>query len=120
MKKQLLAMILAAVMVFSLTACGSDPGTTTQETGTKSNSDSTETPTTTEDNWPTADIPMIIPYGAGGGADLSSRAIAEYWGQNLGVDFSIENRGGANGQTGTTHFLNQYYDKDYGFVPACP
>jgi len=108
MKKQLVALILTFVMVLSLTACGNQPSASTAP----NDSGAQTQPQSTEDNWPTADIPMIIPYGAGGGADLSSRAIAEYWGRNLGVDFTIENRGGANGQTGTTHFLNQYNDTD--------
>lgn len=53
-----------------------------------------------QDNWPTRQITMIVPFPPGGQADFAARPIAEamrkMWGQNV----VVENRGGAGGAVG--------------------
>ncbi len=54
--KKLVALLLAALMVFSLAACGSkDDG-----------------------KWPKGDISIVVPFKAGGAMDLSARLTAQY------------------------------------------
>ena len=47
--------------------------------------------------WPARDIRLVLPSGAGGGADIFGRPLAEFLGKNLGVPVVVENRPGANG-----------------------
>src|ERR1700704_3108976 len=46
-------------------------------------------------------IKFIVPFPAGGGADLLTRVLAEKWGQANGVSTMIENRPGAASVIGT-------------------
>lgn len=45
-------------------------------------------------------VRMIVPYVAGGNADIQARYIAERLGEALGKQFVVDNRGGANGMIG--------------------
>ncbi|MDB5531936.1 MAG: tripartite tricarboxylate transporter substrate binding protein [Hyphomicrobiales bacterium] len=47
--------------------------------------------------WPTRPIKLVIPFVAGGAADLIARAYADRAGAALGQSIIIENRGGAGG-----------------------
>lgn len=49
---------------------------------------------------PTRPIKLIVPFPAGGGADVSARQVTEKLGQRLGQPVVIENRGGAGGTIG--------------------
>jgi tripartite-type tricarboxylate transporter receptor subunit TctC len=53
------------------------------------------------ENWPTRPVRIIVPYAAGGGTDVTTRAIAEALGVRFGQSFVVENRPGANGVVGT-------------------
>lgn len=57
------------------------------------------------DKWPSKSIKLIVPFNTGGGLDASARLLAKYWEKELGVKIAVENRGGANGQIGTTYFM---------------
>jgi len=50
-------------------------------------------------NYPDRPVRIILPFGAGGVADVSSRIIAEKLGERLGQRFVIENMPGAGGIT---------------------
>src|SRR5436190_656398 len=52
------------------------------------------------DTYPTKPVRMIVPYVAGGNADIQARYIAERLGEALGKQFVVDNRGGANGMIG--------------------
>ncbi len=43
---------------------------------------------------------MIVPFPAGGSADLASRIVAQHMGESLGQPVVVENRAGANGAIG--------------------
>ncbi len=56
--------------------------------------------------YPTRPITMIVPYGPGGGSDLSARLIAAYASKKLGQPVNVANVIGASGITGTMQSLN--------------
>ena len=52
------------------------------------------------DTYPVKPVRMIVPYVAGGNADIQARYIAERLSEALGKQFIVDNRGGANGMIG--------------------
>ena len=52
-------------------------------------------------DYPTNPIRVIVPYPAGGAADVVARICAKYMGDQLGQQVFIDNRGGAGGTLGT-------------------
>jgi tripartite-type tricarboxylate transporter receptor subunit TctC len=58
------------------------------------------TPVLGADTWPSKPVRMIVPYVAGGNADIQARYIAERLTDALGKQFVVDNRGGANGMIG--------------------
>lgn len=52
-------------------------------------------------NWPDKPIRIIVPYGAGQGADLLARMLAQELGKSLQQAIVVENRAGAGGNIGT-------------------
>ena len=50
--------------------------------------------------WPARQIEMIIPYAAGGGVDIISRAVAAAMSEHLGQAIVVVNRDGAGGTLG--------------------
>lgn len=94
--KKFFAMILAAVMILSLTACGQkeEPAPEKEETP----STETEQPEVpAETSWPERPIEIIIPYGAGGDTDFNARAYIEGLSKELGVNVVGTNVTGSGG-----------------------
>jgi len=52
------------------------------------------------DTYPVKPVRMIVPYVAGGNADIQARYISERLTDALGKQFVVDNRGGANGMIG--------------------
>jgi tripartite-type tricarboxylate transporter receptor subunit TctC len=52
-------------------------------------------------DYPTNPIRVIVPYPAGGAADVVARICAKYMGDQLGQQGFVDNRGGAGGTLGT-------------------
>jgi tripartite-type tricarboxylate transporter receptor subunit TctC len=52
-------------------------------------------------NWPSKPITWVVPFGAGGGADVVSRIIAQALGEELKANFVVENKPGASSTIGT-------------------
>ena len=57
-------------------------------------------------SYPTKTIQMIVPYGAGGGADISIRLLTKYLEQELGQKFIVQNVSGGSGTIGFTQLAN--------------
>jgi tripartite-type tricarboxylate transporter receptor subunit TctC len=53
------------------------------------------------DEYPSRPIRLIVPYAAGGAADLVARIIGKHVGESMGQTIVIENRGGAGAIIGT-------------------
>lgn len=51
--------------------------------------------------WPSKPIRMVVPYAAGGNADITARLIARKMSESMGVPILVDNKGGANGMIGT-------------------
>jgi tripartite-type tricarboxylate transporter receptor subunit TctC len=52
-------------------------------------------------DYPTRPIRLIVPFGAGGGADVIARIVGQKLGENLGQTIVVENRPGAGGNVGS-------------------
>src|SRR4030081_1938118 len=52
-------------------------------------------------DYPTHPVKIIVPFGAGGPADVTARQIGSILQENFGQPFVIENRTGAGGGIGT-------------------
>src|SRR3954447_24133505 len=51
--------------------------------------------------WPQRSISLVVPFLAGGSADLVARIFAQHFQAKYGVSVIIENKGGAGGSIGT-------------------
>jgi len=51
--------------------------------------------------WPSRPVRLILPFAAGGAADVVIRIVAGAVGENLGQNFVVENRTGGSGNIGT-------------------
>ena len=51
-------------------------------------------------DYPTRPVTMIIPFAAGGPADITGRIVADIFSRHLGQRFVVENVGGAGGTIG--------------------
>ncbi|MDT4762991.1 tripartite tricarboxylate transporter substrate binding protein [Sphaerochaeta sp. PS] len=61
-------------------------------------------------SYPNKTIQMIVPYGAGGGADISVRLLTKYLEQELGQKFIVQNVSGGSGTIGFTQLANAKAD----------
>jgi tripartite-type tricarboxylate transporter receptor subunit TctC len=57
--------------------------------------------TQAQSNYPNRSIKVIVPYVAGGAADITARVICQKLSENLGQTIVVENVPGANGMIGT-------------------
>ena len=54
-----------------------------------------------QETWPQKPISLVVPFGAGGSADLVARMFAQHFQAKYGVSVVIENKGGAGGSIGS-------------------
>jgi tripartite-type tricarboxylate transporter receptor subunit TctC len=52
-------------------------------------------------SWPSRPMTMVVPFSAGGGADIMGRIVAARLSEILGQQVIVENAGGAGGMTGS-------------------
>lgn len=97
MKSRITAVGIAAVSIAALAGCSSAAG---QEADG-------------EAGYQPKDVRMIVPFAAGGGSDVSGRAIASALEEATGATITVENREGGSGAVGYSHFLAQEGNADY-------
>jgi tripartite-type tricarboxylate transporter receptor subunit TctC len=60
-------------------------------------------PALCEEGWPERPVTIVVPFQAGGSADLLARIVAQQLQAELGTPFVVENRSGAGGSVGTNY-----------------
>jgi tripartite-type tricarboxylate transporter receptor subunit TctC len=58
-------------------------------------------PAGAQDTWPQRQVTIVVPFMAGGSADLLARILQQHMQAKFGVPFVVENRPGAGGTIGT-------------------
>src|SRR3954465_11487790 len=61
-------------------------------------------------DWPANQVTIVVPFGAGGSADLLARLLATHMQAKYGTAFVVENRAGAGGSTGTGYVARRAPD----------
>ena len=57
----------------------------------------------TADTYPARPVVIVVPFPAGGSADLNARTVAERLSASLGQPFIVENKAGGSGNVGTAY-----------------
>ena len=57
-------------------------------------------------DWPTKNVTVVVPLGAGSASDIMARVVTEQMGRQLGKTFVVENRPGAGGTIGANMVAN--------------
>lgn len=116
MKRKSLALLLAAVLALGVTGCGSEkaeaPAASVEqtpaeeaETGEEAAA-GTETAASGDGFYAGKTVEMIVPWGAGGGADTACRLICSYMEKELGCTIVINNVTGGGGSIGLTQLTD--------------
>src|SRR3954465_7859108 len=58
-------------------------------------------PAVAQDSWPQKQVTIVVPFAAGGSADLLARILQQHMQAKLGVPVVVENKSGAGGSIGT-------------------
>jgi tripartite-type tricarboxylate transporter receptor subunit TctC len=58
-----------------------------------------------QEAWPQRAVTLVVPFGAGGSADLTARIISTHLQAKFGVPFVIDNKGGAGGSIGAGYVV---------------
>ncbi len=69
--------------------------------------------------WPSRFVRLVVPFAAGGAADVVTRIVAARVAENLGRNFVVENRTGSNGNIGTEAVARSEPD-GYTFLVGSP
>ena len=123
MKKKI-AIVMAAVMAMSMSACSVSTTSKTTETTTAAaaetqtpaagseaaSTDAASTAAAAATDYPNRPINMIIPYGAGGTTDTYGRTLAAMLEKQLGQSITVTNQGGASGSIGCQYVKDQASD----------
>lgn len=109
--KRALSVLIASVMLLScLSACGGN-GTGGSQAGSGSASGGAASSGTAPTvNYPTRDINMIVPFGAGGATDLICRTLAAEMEKELGVSIAVTNMPGSASAVGSEYVYEAEHD----------
>ena len=99
MKSRITAAAVAAVSIAALAGCSSAAGQPADDGA--------------EGAFQPSDVRMIVPFAAGGGSDVSGRAIASGLEDVTGATITVENREGGSGAVGYSYFLAQEGNPNY-------
>lgn len=109
MKRKSLALLLAAVLALGMTGCGSDKTSAPQASSQQAPAEndaageeagSADTAASGDGFYAGKTVEMIVPWGAGGGADTACRLVCSYMEKELGCTIVINNVTGGGGSIG--------------------
>lgn len=75
--------------------------------------------TASAETWPSRSVRLVVPFAAGGAADVVTRIVGARVGASLGQTFIVENRTGASGNIGTESAARSEPD-GYTFLVGSP
>lgn len=123
--KKITAIMCAIAMIIALVACANN---TSDNQTTQTAADVTESTIVeesaqsqqddiSETGFPSKDVTIICPYGAGGGTDLAMRLLAQAGEKQFGQTFAVVNKTGGSGTVGLSECLAADHD-GYTLVTA--
>lgn len=123
-----LLMIAMLVPLLALSSCGGNgSGSESRERGDSQQAGTSEKDTPRENSsapgsagYPSERITVLVPYTLGGPTDLATRAVADYFEQELGQSVVVENREGASGAFATSELVRSEADGHTIGVVASP
>lgn len=116
MKKKVLSTILAGALVFSLAGCtfsvggGDSKESSADSESTEASADEGSSEGGSSSDYPSEPVHVIVPFDAGGGADIGVRMISQYAEEGLGQTIVIDNVSGGSGTIGITQLANASAD----------
>ncbi|HWP50731.1 MAG TPA: tripartite tricarboxylate transporter substrate binding protein [Clostridia bacterium] len=110
MNKKIMAILLSAMMVFGLAACGSSSKPSASSTAGSSQSASTSSETAPKIDYPKRAIEMVVPFGAGGSADMMARTVAQLMGNYIDKPINVVNKAGGGSTNGMVYANEQEAD----------
>lgn len=122
MKRTLATILASAMLLACLGGCssnGSSSGSGTSGSDSSGGGSSASTSggsASTDIDYPTRDISMIIPFSAGGATDLIGRALATGMGEYLGVNIAVTDMPGSASAVGTEYVMDSEHD---GYTILC-
>ncbi|WP_058486100.1 tripartite tricarboxylate transporter substrate binding protein [Defluviitalea phaphyphila] len=100
LKRILVSATIISILMTAIVGCSNS--TTSNDTSTNSTGNETNETDSAKNEFPEKTIEIIVPFGAGGGADISVRNLAKYAEKELGQTIIINNVTGGSGTVGLT------------------
>ncbi len=98
--KKIVAMLIACSMILALSACGSSaPASSAAPAAPAAPAASSEAAPTLD--YPKKNVTITVPYAAGGSSDMTTRSVADYLAEHMGVNVVVQNTAGAGGAVGS-------------------
>lgn len=109
MRKNIWLLLSITFFMILMVACSSSNQSSSSSNGSSGDSKESESSSSGSD-YPNREITFIVPYAAGGGSDLSVRAIAAAAEKQLGVPIGVVNKPGGNASIGMSEAANSKPD----------
>lgn len=111
MNKKIMAVLLSAAMVLSFAACASSSKPSASSTaGTASSAAASSEAAAPKLDYPKRAIEMVVPFGAGGSADMMARNVAQLMGNYIDKPINVVNKAGGGSTTGMVYANEQEAD----------
>ena len=108
--KKMIAVLLALVMLLSLTACGGKTPAKEEPQKEQTQNEQTQNAEPETDWKPEKTVTFYLYSGAGGDTDTAMRALAAYWQEKYGVAFNVVNMTGGAGGIAANYVYDQPSD----------